>query len=155
MPVAWRIVKKKYAAAAFDGEGARLYGGGWTRVGQPAVYAAGSVSLATLEIVAHLGYDRSLLVNAFSLFEVDIPQDLVLIVDPKTLPARWMASPPPPELWTVGDGWLDAKLKPVLRVPSAIVQTEFNYLLNPRHPDFRKLSIGDEQPYAFDSQLLP
>ncbi len=154
MPTAWRIVKKKYAESAFDGEGARLYGGRWTRAGRRVVYTAGSVSLATLEIVAHLGYDQSLLVNAYSLFKVEIPEDLVLRIEPPTLPGRWIVSPPPPDLWAIGDLWLDAALKPVLRIPSAVVFSEFNYLINPQHPDFRRLSIGQEEAYSLDPRLV-
>jgi len=154
LPTAWRIVKRKLARSAFDGEGARLYGGRWTRVGRRAVYTSSSVSLATLEIVAHLDYNRSLIENQYSLFKVDISEDLVLDADISSLRGRWMISPPPPELCAVGDAWLNEKRKPVLRVPSAIVFSESNYLLDPKHPDFSRLVIGEERAYSLDPRLL-
>lgn len=156
MPTAWRIVKEKHKGTAFDGEGSRLYGGRWTRVGRRAVYTSSSVALATLEILVHLGLtNRSVVMNSYVFYPVEIPDDLVFQVDPEALPENWAAPIPPAELCLVGDSWLDGREKPVLRLPSAVVFSEPNYILNPDHPDFPRLSIGPEQSYAFDSRLLP
>jgi len=155
VPIAWRIVKDKHKATAFGGEGARLYGGRWTSVGRRAIYSSSSVALATLEILVHLGLaNRSVVVNSYVFYRVGIPESLVLEVDPADLPSNWAAPTAPPELSVVGDSWLDAREKAVLRVPSAVVFSEPNFILNPEHPDFSRLSIGPEQPYAFDSRLL-
>lgn len=153
MPIAWRIVKKRYAASAFDGEGARQNGGRWTRVGRRAVYTAGSVSLATLEILVQLGIRRLSVLESYSLFKVDIPDDLVLGIDPDTLPERWFESPPPNQLCLLGDLWLNKGKEPVLRVPSAIVTHENNYILNPEHSDFGQIAIGPEEPFSLDPRL--
>lgn len=155
MPIGWRVVKKKLKSTAFDGEGARLYGGRWTSVGRRAVYTSSSVALATLEILVHLGLaNRSVVVNSYVFYRVDIPERLVVEVDPDDLPSNWAAPIAPAELSVIGDAWLDARAKPVLRVPSAVVFSEPNLILNPEHPQFSRLSIGPEQPYAFDSRLL-
>lgn len=153
MAIAWRIVKKKYAASAFDGEGARQNGGRWTRAGRSVVYTAGSISLATLEILVHLGFKNATLLESYSLFQVDVPDNLVLETDAGSLPPWWSESPARNELCLVGDAWLDERKKPVLRVPSAIVPYESNYLLNPEHPDFARISIGREQAYVVDPRL--
>ena len=154
MPSAWRIVKAKHAARAFDGEGARLYGGRWTSVGRSAVYTSSTVALATLELLVHLDSDAPL--AAYVLFSVTIPENVVSILDPVTLPRDWRASPAPAALQALGDRWLEEGRSAVLRVPSAVVGAvgvEFNYLLNPAHGDFRLISIGPEQPYDVDERL--
>ena len=154
MPAAWRIVKAKHAKRAFDGEGARLFGGRWTSVGRSAVYTSGTVALATLELLVHL--DSAAPLAAYVLFAVTIPEDTISIVDPASLPRDWRASPAPGALRTLGDRWLEEGRSAVLRVPSAVVGgvgLEFNYLLNPAHPDFRLITIGPEQAYDLDDRL--
>jgi RES domain-containing protein len=155
VPIAWRLVKKKHRSRAFDGEGARLYGGRWTSVGHRAVYTSSSVALATLEILVHMGLmNRPVLVNSFVVYRVEIPESLVAEIDPDALPTNWAAPIAPARLLAIGDAWLDAREKPVLRVPSAVVVSEPNFILNPEHPHFSRLRIGPEQPYSFDSRLL-
>ena len=154
MPSAWRIVKAKHAAHAFDGEGARLHGGRWTSVGQSAVYTSSTVALATLELLVHL--DSAAPLAAYVLFSVTIPETVVSIVDPVTLPRDWRASPAPAALQALGDRWLEEGRSAVLRVPSAVVGAvgvEFNYLFNPVHLDFQLITIWAEQPYDVDERL--
>ena len=54
MTHAWRIVQAHVADRAFSGEGARRYGGRWNSKGHAVVYTSGSISLAILEILAHI-----------------------------------------------------------------------------------------------------
>lgn len=152
MITGWRIVKRKYAADAFSGEGARLGGGRWNSPGLPVVYIAGSQSLAIVEILAHLG--RSTLLPAYVLVSCSFDEKSVLPVEPTTLPSNWQAYPAPPELQAIGDQWLRGARSAVLRVPSAIVPAESNYLLNPEHPDFRKIAIQSPESFEFDLRLL-
>jgi RES domain-containing protein len=155
VPIAWRLVKKKHKSRAFDGEGARLYGGRWTSVGRRAVYTSSSLALATLEILVHMGLmNRPVLGHSSVVYRVEIPESLVAEIDPGALPTNWAAPIAPARLSAIGDAWLDAREKPVLRVPSAVVLSESNFILNPEHPRFSRLKIGPEQPYAFDSRLV-
>jgi RES domain-containing protein len=149
---AWRIVKAKYAASAFDGEGARLAGGRWTSIGRRAVYASGSVALAALEMIAHL--DTTALLPAYVLIEVTVPESLVTSVDVATLPSDWRRYPAPAELRRIGDRWLDGKASAVLRVPSVLVAVEYNYVLNPGHPDFGRIRTGAPAHFPLDPRLL-
>lgn len=151
MLTAWRIVKTRHAASAFDGEGARVYGGRWTSVGRPAVYTSSTVALATLELLVHLDSTKPL--SAYSLFEIGIPEALVTAPDVAALPDTWRDFPSPPELRAIGDAWLDDRKAAVLRVPSAVTAVEFNYLLNPEHADFHLITIGSRQPYEIDARL--
>jgi RES domain-containing protein len=148
---AWRIVKRRHARTAFDGEGARLYGGRWTSPGRSAVYTSATIALATLEMLVHL--DSVELLTAYTLFEVSFSDELVQRLDPKRLPASWKTFPAPAALHALGDAWLDAGRTPILRVPSAIVAVEFNYVLNPDHKQFRRITIGAAQPYRIDRRL--
>ena len=151
MPVGWRIVKSSRAATAFDGEGARLFGGRWNSPGHAAVYTAENVSLAALELLVHL--QESSLLASYSLLPATFPASLVQIVAASDLPSGWNSWPPPPALRERGDTWLAAGKSAVLSVPSAVVPAERNYLLNPAHPDFRKVTLGAPQRFAFDPRL--
>jgi RES domain-containing protein len=147
----WRITSKKFTRSAFSGEGARLFGGRWNMPGVPLIYTAESKSLAVLEILVHL--DSPDLLQKFVLFEVGVEERWVTHLDPASLPEDWRDDPPPRNAQKIGNDWVNSARSAVLRVPSAIVSGEFNFLLNPRHPDFSKLRIGQPQPFIFDPRL--
>jgi len=152
VPTVWRIVKAKHAASAFDGEGARHSGGRWTSVGRRAVYASSTVALATLEMIAHL--DSTAPLPAYTLIEVTVPETLITAVDVAALPSDWRQYPSPPDLRAVGDAWLDTKASTVLKVPSALVAVEYNYVLNPEHPDFGLITTGPPLSFPLDPRLI-
>ena len=151
MVLAWRIVKNRYVEQAFDGEGARVNGGCWNSPGYRAVYVSESRALATLEVLAGLGSETPL-VN-YSLIGVRFEEDLVSEIDPPDLPEGWDNSPPGPASQTVGDLWLAEQSSVVLRVPSVIVPAESNYVLNPTHPDFIKVTIDAPEELRIDPRL--
>jgi RES domain-containing protein len=152
VPTAWRIVKKQYAASAFDGEGALLFGGRWSSPGVAVVYVASTRALAALEMAVHL--DRSTLLAFFVLLPCEFDDTLVTVVDRAGLPAHWRRDPAPPELATIGDGWVKQARSAVLAVPSAVIEEEMNFLLNPGHPDFSRIRIGNPQAFEFDPRLI-
>jgi RES domain-containing protein len=149
---AWRIVKTRYSADAFSGEGARLYGGRWNSSGVAMVYTAGSESLATLELLVHL--DNTSVLSSFSICPIDFADSIVEIMDPATLPRDWRQSPPPISLQAVGNDWISRGSSVVLRVPSAVIASEYNYLLNPAHIDFKRLVIGSMELLKLDPRLI-
>lgn len=149
---AWRIVKHKYSTAkAFDGEGARLYGGRWNSRGTAVVYTAQSQSLAVLEMLVHL--DSADLLQSYIFYPVTIPDYEISFLADTDLPRNWQFDPAPPRLREIGDAWAGSGTSIALRVPSSLVPSEFNYLLNPKHPEFAKLKIGDAVPYRYDPRL--
>lgn len=152
MSQAWRIVHAKFLAQAFDGEGARIHGGRWNSPGTRAVYCAGSVSLATLEMLVHL--PGSALLPSYRLIEIEIPDSKIELLDVSLLPRDWTRSPAPPRLQDLGDEWISSRRSVALRVPSAVVPMESNFLLNPNHPDFHKLAIGTPRHYPLDPRLI-
>jgi RES domain-containing protein len=152
MITAWRIVKKRHARRAFDGEGARRFGGRWNSPGVSAVYVASSRSLAALEMAVHL--DPSALLMSFVLIPCEFAERLVTAVDRSALPSRWRRDPSPPELAAIGDAWIKEARSAVLAVPSAIIEHESNFLLNPAHPGFSQIRIGKPQDFEFDTRLV-
>jgi RES domain-containing protein len=144
---AWRITKHKYAKTAFDGEGARLYGGRWNSPGTAMIYTSQSQSLAVLELLVHM--DAPELLRKYILFEVWLPTSYVSDLNLSNLPANWRTDPAPADVRVVGDEWVASGNSAALRVPSALVPGESNFLLNPRHPDFRKLRIAKPLPFQF------
>ena len=140
MEIAWRIVQAQVADRAFNGEGARRYGGRWNSKGVAVVYTSGSISLAILEVVVHIpAYD---LLEQYVFIPVEFDRKLVRTLKPKDLPENWNRDPSPQANKQIGDSWVQSNQSAVLEVPSAIVPTEKNYLINPAHPDFSKLNIG-------------
>ncbi|MCX5662807.1 MAG: RES family NAD+ phosphorylase [Planctomycetota bacterium] len=149
---AWRIVKGKHAAKAFTGEGARLAGGRWNSPGVAMVYASGSAALAMLEMLVHLQSEE--LLNRYVTFEISFGEALVRTLAPADLPRNWRSSPAPSSLQRIGDAWIASSASAVLRVPSAVVPAEPNYLLNPAHPDFSRIALGPKRPARFDPRLI-
>lgn len=152
MVTGWRIVKSRYARSAFDGEGACLYGGRWNSPGTRVVYTAQSASLAALEMLVHV--DRASLLLSYSLCAAEFDEGVVERLDRARLPDGWRAYPAPPELQLIGDEWVESGGSVVLEVPSAVMEQEKNYLINPAHPAFASVAIGEPAPFEFDERLL-
>jgi len=148
----WRIIKAQHAGRAFEGEGARLVGGRWNKIGTPMIYTADSLALAALEILVHLP-KRELLNQKFQRIPVQFDSRLVKSLNLIDLPSDWDILPPPESTQTIGTAWALKKQSALYKVPSTIIREEFNYLINPLHPDFTKLSIGNPQKFVFDPRI--
>lgn len=152
MLTAFRLVRPAFADDAFSGTGARRVGGRWNSPGWRVVYTSSSIPLATLELLVRTPR-RSRLRN-YALIPCYFPEAIVEELDSKRLPAKWNAYPPPSLLQELGDRWLASRESAVLAVPSAVVPTDINYLLNPEHDDFRSVDIGESQRFPLDLRLL-
>lgn len=149
----WRICNAKWAATAFNGQGAKTYGGRWNPAGTAVVYSSSSLALAALESLVHLGVRKTPLPHVA--IPADIPEGLAIAqVSPGELPSTWRDDPPPPALVTIGRQWVSDGKSAVLRVPSAVIDNEWNYLLNPEHPHFTQIVIGEAKPFQFDARLF-
>jgi RES domain-containing protein len=102
-------------------------------------------------VLVHTEDTQVLAAIKWATIPVRIDEPLIEIAD--SLPAKWRQLPAPPSTREFGSRWVAESRSVVLRVPSAVVDGEFNYLLNPRHPDFARLEIGDPQSYSFDPRL--
>ena len=152
MKIAWRIVGARYQDDAFSGQGARLRGGRWNSKGTTMVYTAGSIALASIEMVVNLPGPQ--LLEAFVKIPVHIPHDLITDLSVDKLPSDWNSRPISPTTKAIGDRWVQKRKSVVLKVPSVVIPEEHNYLLNPNHPDFEKISIGTPIIYCFDQRLV-
>lgn len=150
---AFRLCKTKHLDSAFSGEGAKLYGGRWNSVGVPMVYTASSLSLATLEVLVHLE-DPAVFARLFSWIKLEIPTDLIAVPDEASLPKDWCALETKASSCALGDEWIRSLRSAVLAVPSVVTPQEWNYLLNPTHPGFAEIKIGEPQPFQPDPRLL-
>ena len=149
---AWRIVKFQHTQTAFDGEGARMAGGRWNKIGSPMIYTAGSLALAALETIVHLP-KSDLLKKLFFHIRVQFDNNLVFALNPADLPADWDCIPPSDSTQTIGTDWILKEKSVILKVPSTIIREEFNYLISPVHPDFKKLSLGSAERFTFDPRI--
>ena len=134
---AYRLVKRKWRQAAFDGEGARLYGGRWNSKGKACIYLAGSESLAMLEVMVHL--DDYQLLTHYALLEVTLQKSSLMSLSADSLPKDWAVEPAPASTAEIGDNWLESQSSLALAVPSTVVPRERNYLINPQHVHFQAL----------------
>ncbi len=152
MLTGWRIVPAGTADKAFTGEGARLYGGRWNSVGVPVVYASEHQSLAALETRVHIDTTRK--IKRYKCFAFHFDEKLMQVFHVESLPEDWQDEPPPPSVQAIGDAWVKAAESVILAVPSVIIPAERNYLINPNHPDFKKIKIKTPTDFAFDPRLL-
>ena len=151
MLTVWRLVTARFTTSAFSGDGARLYGGRWNRKGVPLVYAAATQSLAMLEMLVQ---DEPLRAR-YVMIEARIPKgvqiDWIKVVD---LPTDWRNIAAREKLQAIGTEWARKRSAAVLAVPSAVIPAELNYLLNPLHPDFRRIRVGKPERFETDLRLI-
>jgi RES domain-containing protein len=152
MPSAWRIVRAARVKSAFTGEGGRIYGGRWNSQGTAVVYVSEHESLAALELFVHT-MPLPPTERYFS-FRVEWEDKLTEYFPPKNLPPLWNAEPPTFETRQIGDEWVRRGRSVALAVPSVLSTSEMNFLLNPRHRDFKKIKISESIEYRFDLRLL-
>jgi RES domain-containing protein len=146
----WRLVKSRFVKHAFDGEGARLYGGRWNSPGVPVIYTSATASLAVLEVFANA--QRAELLSSFQTLSCTFDESHVIAV--KHLPPNWRHSPAPAALQEIGDEWLRTAASVILQVPSSIIQHESNYLINPLHADFKHVEPSPLEPFVIDLRLI-
>jgi RES domain-containing protein len=149
---AYRICKNKYADD-LKGEGARLYGGRWNSKGNAVIYASASKALAVLELLVHV--IPNLIPHDLSLITLSVPDTInIKEYKIKDLPDNWRTYPAPLQTQMLGDKCLMSKESLILKVPSVIVPSEFNFLINPAQKDIKKIKILDKERFDFDKRLL-
>jgi len=148
----WRISRRRYAADAATGEGARLYGGRWNSRGVRVVYASTSLALAAVETFVNL--EPNLRPADLVFIEGEIPDKLeVGKLDLKSLPADWYETRDE-SLRQFGDDWIQLGQSVALLVPSAAIRGEWNVLLNPIHRDFSAIQFHEPSPFEFDVRMF-
>ena len=148
---AFRLCRTTYPA--YDGEGARRAGGRWNSKGVRVLYMSENRSLAVLEILVHLSAS---IPDRYVLGMAEVPEGLLVeVVNEDGLPQSWSTLGPREQVTTrrIGDEWVEQQRSAVLSVPS-VISGERNYVLNPAHPDFQRITFADTIPFRFDTRLL-
>ncbi len=147
----YRIVRSEYKDD-LTGQGAFLYGGRWNSKGQYAVYAAEYISLAVLEIAVNYDRTQTRLLPSFYLAEIYVPDHNIIEIEQLALKQNWSTDMDYTQY--IGDQFLQSKSELALKIPSVVIPEESNFLLNPMHPDFKKISIENSREYGLDNRLL-
>jgi len=148
---AWRITLKTFGQDSMSGQGAKLYGGRWNPVGYPAIYLAQHLSLVILELVVH--FDSTDKIRDFIAFPFTFDKTSVFSLSASSLPQNWFELPIPSSTQQIGKKWLDANEYMVMQVPSTVVPLESNFVVNPRHKDFKHIEIEDPVPLHIDPSV--
>jgi RES domain-containing protein len=150
----FRIEREKHLNSAPSGIGASLSEGfRWNSISTRIVYAAESRALAILEVSVHLDLQEDLPTDRY-LITLEIPDEVeILELDQMDLPLNWDAKPPIVETQLIGDDFVNQQTAAVLKVPSAVVPEEFNYLINPLHTDAQKIKMTASKQLLFDARL--
>lgn len=149
MIAAFRLVKARYAARAFDGVGAKTFGGRWNHPGVPMVYLSDTPSLAALELLVHL--HQSQILDSYVQITLRLPEKSIELFDDAHLPRNWQTDPAPHSTAQIGDEWITSRRRLALSVPSVLIPSQRNFLMNPLHKDFeRTVSSAIRAPFKID-----
>ncbi len=149
--IIYRISDKKYSDI-FDGMGAKIYGGRWNSPGFFAIYTAHYISLAALETLVRVKFTE--IPESLVLIKVSIPDKVVIkSTDNMKLKSDWKKDINYTRF--IGDSFLKENSGAVLQIPSAVIEEESNFLINPRHKDFVSVKVVSSEPFHFDKRLFP
>ena len=147
----FRLNKSKYSTD-LSGKGAEKSSGRWNSKGNTLVYTSESRALATTEIAVHTPPGN--VPNDYTIVTIAIPDDSILEIEPAKLPPDWKSLPPVHSTQKIGDRFIMQNKFLILKVPSAVIPGDFNFLLNPNHKDIGKVKILGVEPYSFDERLF-
>ena len=150
--IVFRLSKSMYAND-LSGRGAEKAGGRWNSKGTAMVYTSESRALCTTEIAVHT--PLGILPLDYVIIAIEIPKTMAIEeLEIDVLPEDWKSLPHSHSTQEIGDSFVTTEKFAVLRVPSAVVQGEYNYLLNPLHKDFKKIKVKLIEPFDFDERLF-
>ena len=147
--IVYRLSKEQYAND-LSGKGAELVGGRWNSRGNAMLYTSQSIALCVTEIAVHV--PLGILPKDYQLIHIEIPDEDLL--EMKRLPKDWQSFPHSNSTQMIGDKFLKEHKHLVFKVPSAAVQGEFNFLINPRHKNFNQIKIVKLEDFNFDERLF-
>lgn len=148
----FRLTKAKYSRD-LSGKGAEIAGGRWNSKGTPMLYTAQSIALATTEIAVHV--PLGILPKGYVAITYELPDEITILeLNADRWPADFKSIPHSHSTQVIGDEFIAQKEALILKVPSVVVQGDFNYLINPNHPDLETVVIIAAEPYEFDERLF-
>jgi RES domain-containing protein len=148
----FRLIRKKYGIE-LTGKGATLSGNRWNSKGTELVYCADSRALAMAEVAVHILL--SILPKDYVMVEIEIPSNISIVsLSSDELPLNWSNFPHVLDTQQIGDVFVSERKSCVLKVPSAVVPGDFNFLINSHHQDFSAIKIVGQADFPFDSRLF-
>ena len=148
----YRISPIEYAND-LSGNGAKLYGGRWNSEGLRAVYCSSSRALALLEILVHASFE-TLENRAYMVLEIEIPPSKFKTISPSNLSDNWNNDFIQTETLVISNEFLSKKAGLALKVPSAVLPDESNFILNPEHVDFKSIKVIEIKPLEIAKRIL-
>lgn len=147
----YRVCHNRYRND-LTGNGAKIHGGRWNSPGFPVVYTSSAKSLAVLECLTNTPV--VVLQNNFVVLTIEAQGEFSIDgIIPKNLPANWRQFPAPEYLARLGNRWLERGVNLLLEVPSVVIPSEYNYLINPLHPDAGKVKIFATEELLLDTRI--
>ncbi len=147
----YRIAKQKYISD-LTGIGAKTVGGRWNPKGVAVLYTSTTAALSALEVLAHL--PAAYFPDDMAIATIELPDSLITKIDIDELPDSWKDVPAPIEIQSLGMKWITEEKYLGIKVPSIIVPSEFNLIINPLHPKFNKVKLISVKPFSFDTRLI-
>ena len=145
----YRITGKKHADD-LTGKGAALFGGRWNKKGSPVLYTGENKEIALLETIVHT---PSLLIPELDILTLEIPDNSITVLEINQLPKNWKVYPAPTVLSEIGERWINEGKTIALKVPSCIIHSSHNFILNCKHPDYLRIKLVEQVHFEFDSRL--
>lgn len=149
--IVYRLSKQAYIND-LSGAGSERTGGRWNSKGIAVLYTAASRALAVVEIAVHI--PLGIIPINYHMATIELPDNNIFKVDNNSLPANWHTNPFTKATQNIGDDFIINNRHLVMQVPSATVIGDHNYLINPRHPDFKKVKVQSTSPFEFDLRLF-
>lgn len=148
----FRLARKKFKIE-LSGKGASLTGARWNSKGTEIVYCAQSRALAMAEVVVHLSL--AVVPKDFVMLTITIPEDIIVAeLDTNLLQRDWNIFPNSFITQIIGDDFIRTGNNCIMKVPSAVVKGDFNFLLNPHHADFSRIKITSQEDFPFDKRIF-
>ncbi|MDQ6843328.1 MAG: RES family NAD+ phosphorylase [Bacteroidota bacterium] len=149
---AYRLSREKFAAS-LSGKGAALKGARWNSIGAELIYTAGNRSLAMAEVAVH--FTLATLPGDYMMITIFVPDDIsIQKLNVSDLPPDWNTFPHPSTTQAIGDQFIADNKFCVLQIPSAVTQGDYNLLINPNHPDFKRIKIIATDKFPFDKRIF-
>ena len=150
--IVFRLLNHNYGTG-LSGLGAEIAGGRWNSPGISMIYTSESRALCTAEVAVNLPLGN--IPAGYEMISIYIPDDSVMNeIREEYLPSGWKAFPPATITQKIGDEFIIQGKFLIMKVPSAVVPGDFNYLINPRHTDFGRIEIVKKEPYEFDGRFF-
>ncbi len=149
--IVYRLSRAKYSHD-LSGKGAELAGGRWNSKGTALVYTGQTIALCMTEVAVHIPF--GIIPIDYELITLEIPENEITEIKKAELPEDWKSLPNSYSTQTFGDEFVKNAKHLILKVPSAVVQGEFNYLINPLHSKIKKVKIKKTESFSFDQRLF-